>query len=208
MSCFTFYKKIFPQSLPYFQSNDFQFLFSWLNLITYLNNSIVANKIINEKRESSDKQHISIIVDEFHLYIDENNNEVIKNFGQLARRCRKYNTNLILSSQCISDFLGNASVLRHATAIFNNCQYTMVGMLKEDDLKAYLELFKNNPLTDTQIDFLLGAKRGEFLLSIDNKTRIGIKIEATATERRMMGEEEWKAKKNCVMSWLNFLNNI
>lgn len=161
-----------------------------LNLLTYLNNSIVANKIINEKRDSNDKQHISIIVDEFHLYIDENNNEVIKNFGQLARRCRKYNTNLILSSQCISDFLGNASVLRHATAIFNNCQYTMVGMLKEDDLKAYLELFKNNPLTDTQIDFLLGARRGEFLLSIDNKTRIGIKIEATSTERKMMGEEE------------------
>lgn len=161
-----------------------------LNLLTYLNNSIVGNKIVNEKREFGDKQHISIIVDEFHLYIDENNNEVIKNFGQLARRCRKYNTNLILSSQCISDFLGNANVLRHATAIFNNCQYSMVGMLKEDDLKAYLELFKNNPLTDTQIEFLLKAKRGEFLLSIDNKTRIGIKIEATATERKMMGEEE------------------
>lgn len=161
-----------------------------LNLLTYLNNSIVGNKIVNEKRESGDKQHISIIVDEFHLYIDENNNEVIRNFGQLARRCRKYNTNLILSSQCISDFLGNANVLRHATAIFNNCQYSMVGMLKEDDLKAYLELFKNNPLTDTQIEFLLKAKRGEFLLSIDNKTRIGIKIEATATERKMMGEEE------------------
>ena len=161
-----------------------------LNLLTYLNNSIVGNKIVNEKRESCDKQHISIIVDEFHLYIDENNNEVIKNFGQLARRCRKYNTNLILSSQCISDFLGNANVLRHATAIFNNCQYSMVGMLKEDDLKAYLELFKNNPLTDTQIEFLLKAKRGEFLLNIDNKNRIGIKIEATATERKMMGEEE------------------
>ena len=161
-----------------------------LNLLTYLNNSIVGNKIVNEKRQSGDKQHISIIVDEFHLYIDENNNEVIKNFGQLARRCRKYNTNLILSSQCISDFLGNANVLRHATAIFNNCQSSMVGMLKEDDLKAYLELFKNNPLTDTQIEFLLKAKRGEFLLNIDNKNRIGIKIEATATERKMMGEEE------------------
>lgn len=161
-----------------------------LNLLTYLNNSIVANKIINEKRDASDKQHISIVVDEFHLYIDENNNEVIKNFGQLARRCRKYNTNLILSSQCISDFLGNATVLRHASAIFNNCQYTMVGMLKEDDLKAYLELFKNNPLTDTQKAFLLGARRGEFLLNIDNKTRLRIWIRATETERKMMGEEE------------------
>ena len=161
-----------------------------LNLLTYLNNSIVSNKIINEKRTSKDKKHISIIVDEFHLYIDENNNEVIKNFGQLARRCRKYNTNLILSSQCISDFLGNASVLRHASAIFNNCQYTMIGMLKEDDLKAYIELFKNNPLTDTQRAFLLGAKRGEFLLNVDNKTRLRIWIRATETERKMMGEEE------------------
>lgn len=161
-----------------------------LNLLTYLNNGIVANKIINEKRDSNDKKHISIVVDEFHLYIDENNNEVIKNFGQLARRCRKYNTNLILSSQCISDFLGSATVLRHASAIFNNCQYTMIGMLKEDDLKAYLELFKNNPLTDTQKAFLLGAKRGEFLLSVDNKTRLRIWIRATATERKMMGEEE------------------
>ena len=161
-----------------------------LNLLTYLNNSIVANKIINEKRSSGDKQHISIVVDEFHLYIDENNNEVIKNFGQLARRCRKYNTNLILSSQCISDFLGNATVLRHASAIFNNCQYTMIGMLKEDDLKAYLELFKNNPLTDIQKAFLLGARRGEFLLNIDNKTRLRIWIRATETEREMMGESE------------------
>jgi len=161
-----------------------------LNLLTYLNNSIVSNKIINEKRSSNDKKHISIIVDEFHLYIDENNNEVIKNFGQLARRCRRYNTNLILSSQCISDFLGNASVLRHASAIFNNCQYTMIGMLKEDDLKAYIELFKNNPLTDTQRAFLLGAKRGEFLLNVDNKTRLRIWIRATETERKMMGEEE------------------
>ena len=161
-----------------------------LNLLTYLNNSIVSNKLINEKRSSNSKKHISIIVDEFHIYIDENNNEVIKNFGQLARRCRKYNTNLILSSQCISDFLGNASVLRHASAIFNNCQYTMIGMLKEDDLKAYIELFKNNPLTDTQRAFLLSAKRGEFLLNIDNKTRLRIWIRATETERKMMGEEE------------------
>ena len=161
-----------------------------LNLLTYLNNSIVSNKILNEKNEITDKQHISIVVDEFHLYIDENNNEVLKNFGQLARRCRKYNTNLILSSQCISDFLGNASVLRHASAIFNNCQYTMVGMLKEDDLKSYLELFKNNPLTETQKEFLQEAKRGEFLLNIDNKTRLRVWIRATEIEREMMGEEE------------------
>ena len=134
------------------------------------------------------KKHISIVVDEFHLFIDENNNEVLKNFGQLARRVRKYSTNLVVSTQSVKDFVGNASVLRHATAIFNNCQYTMVGMLKEDDLLAYLELFKNNPLTDTQKAFLLSAKRGEFLLNVDNKNRLRVWIRATELERTMMGE--------------------
>ena len=159
-----------------------------LNLLTYLNNSIVANKIQNEKIEISKRKHISVIVDEFHLFIDEKNNEVLKNFGQLARRVRKYSANLIVSTQSVKDFVGNATVLRHATAIFNNCQYTMIGMLKEDDLMAYLELFKNNPLTDTQKAFLLSAKRGEFLLNIDNKNRLRLWIRATELERQMMGE--------------------
>lgn len=64
----------------------------------------------------------------------------------------------------------------------------MVGMLKEDDLLAYLSLFKQNPLTDTQKHFLLSAKRGEFLLNIDSKTRLRILIQATNLEREMMGE--------------------
>ena len=159
-----------------------------LNLLTYLNNSIVSNKIKNEKLGNKHK-HISIIVDEFHLFIDEENNEVIKNFGQLARRVRKYFANMIVCTQSIKDFIGNAGVLRHATAIFNNCQYTMVGILKEDDLKAYLTLFENSPLTDTQKAFLLSAKRGEFLLNVSSKDRLRIWIRATELERQMMGEE-------------------
>jgi hypothetical protein len=64
----------------------------------------------------------------------------------------------------------------------------MIGMLKEDDLLAYLELFKQNPLTETQKNFLLEAKRGEFLLSVDSKNRLRIWVRATELEREMMGE--------------------
>ena len=64
-----------------------------------------------------------------------------------------------------------------------------LGMLKEDDLLAYLELFKQNPLTDTQKKFLMSARRGEFLLNIDSKNRLRIWIRATELEREMMGEE-------------------
>lgn len=159
-----------------------------LNLLTFLNNSIVANKINNDKLKVEDRKHVVVVADEFHLFIDENNFEVLRNFGQLARRIRKYSGSLIVATQSIKDFVGSNQILRHSTAIFNNCHYQMVGMLKEDDLLAYLELFKQNPLTDTQKSFLLSAKRGEFLLNIDSKTRLRILIQATNLEREMMGE--------------------
>ena len=163
-----------------------------LNLLTYLNNSIVANKINNDKMQPEDRKHVMIIADEFHLFIDENNFEVLRNFGQLARRIRKYSGSLVVATQSVKDFVGNQSILRHATAIFNNCQYQMIGMLKEDDLLAYLELFKQNPLTDTQKNFLMSARRGEFLLNIDSKNRLRIWIRATELEREMMGEGDSK----------------
>ena len=94
-----------------------------LNLITFLNNSIVVNKIEHEKGTLQDGENcITMIVDEFHLYVDKK--DIMNNFGQLARRTRKYHSNMIIGTQSIQDFVGNASVLRHATAIFNNCQYT------------------------------------------------------------------------------------
>lgn len=159
-----------------------------LNLLTYLNNSIVSNKIKNDKNEFSNKKHIMIVADEFHLFIDENNFEVLKNFGQLARRIRKYSGSLVVATQSIKDFIGNSQILRQATAVFNNCQYQMIGMLKEDDLLAYLELFKQNPLTDTQKKFLLLCKQGEFLLNVDSKVRLRLKVEATELEKEMIGE--------------------
>ena len=159
-----------------------------LNLLTYLNNSIVANKIKNDKLNVDERKNIMVVADEFHLFIDENNFEVLRNFGQLARRIRKYSGSLVVATQSIKDFVGSNQILRHSTAIFNNCQYTMVGMLKEDDLLAYLELFKNNPLTDTQKAFLMQARRGEFLLNVDSKNRLRVWVRATELERQMMGE--------------------
>ncbi len=161
-----------------------------INLLTYLNNAIVSNKINNSKLDSNYKKPITIVADEFHLFIDEENCEILRHFGQLARRIRKYTGSLIVATQSIEDFVGNNDILRHAKAIFNNCQYQMVGMLKEADMLAYLELFKENPLTDTQKNFLLKANQGEFLLNITRKKRLRIKISATPLEEEMMGESK------------------
>ena len=158
-----------------------------LNLLTYLNNAIVQNKIDTENLKEEDQKRIFIFIDEFHLFIDEDNPVILKNIGQIARRIRKYNGSVCVATQSIKDFVGNANILRHSTAIFNNCQYQFVGILKEADLLAYLELFKQNPLTETQKQFLLQAQQGQFLISIDSKRRFRVQVIATELEREMMG---------------------
>ena len=161
-----------------------------VNLLTYLNNIIVSNKIVNDKVKKKNRiQNIAIVVDEFHLYLKNTDSEVILTFEQIARRIRKYHGAFIPATQSIHDFIGDDDSVRSATAIFNNCQYQLVGMLKEDDLTTYLKLFYQNPLTDTQKEFLMQAEMGEFLLTVNSKKRIRVKIMATPIEVDLMGEE-------------------
>lgn len=160
-----------------------------VNLLTYLNNIIVQNKIVNDKGKEKNKiKNIAVIIDEFHLYLKNTDSEVLLTFEQIARRIRKYHGAFIPATQSIHDFIGDDDSVRSATAIFNNCQYQLVGMLKEDDLTTYLRLFYQNPLTDTQKEFLTQAKMGEFLLTVNSKNRIRIKIEATPMETELMKE--------------------
>lgn len=160
-----------------------------VNLLTYLNNIIVCNKIINDKGKTPVIQNIAVIVDEFHLYLKNTDSEVILTFEQIARRIRKYHGSFIPATQSIHDFLGDDDSVRSATAIFNNCQYQLVGMLKENDLQTYLKLFYENPLTDTQKEFLMKAEQGQFLLTINSKKRIREQILASPVEVELMGEE-------------------
>ena len=162
-----------------------------VNLLTYLNNIVVANQMENEIHNTKDDiNYLSIVVDEMHLYLKNADSEVMLSFEQLARRIRKYYGNFIPATQSIHDFLGDNESVRSATAIFNNCQYQMVGMLKGDDLNTYLSLFYENPLTETQQEFLLKAQQGDFLLTISNDKRIRTHIKAIPLEIELMGEKK------------------
>ena len=146
-------------------------------------------KQVEAAKDKKRIKNIAVVVDEFHLYLKNTDSEVLLTFEQIARRIRKYHGAFIPATQSIHDFLGDDDSVRSATAIFNNCQYQLVGMLKEDDLTTYLKLFYQNPLTDTQKEFLMQAEMGEFLLTISSKNRIRVKILATPIEVDLMGEE-------------------
>lgn len=159
-----------------------------INLLTYLSNEIVDNKKKNEKRNI--EQRMLIVLDEFHNYIDEDNPTLLKYFDQLNRRARKYKLGIIVASQQPSDFTTRSNILRHASAIFNNCQYQVTGMLKDSDVDAVGKLYSNTPLTDTQKAFLSRANQGQFLLNITNKNRLRVNVFATPLQAYYMGEND------------------
>lgn len=159
-----------------------------INLLTYLSNEIIENKKENIKYNEDRK--MMIVLDEFHNYIDEDNPTLLKYFDQLNRRARKYKLSIVVASQQPSDFTNKTNILRHASAIFNNCQYQITGMLKDSDVNSVEQLYSNNPLTETQKAFLSRCNQGQFLLNITNKKRLRVNVFATPLQTYYMGETD------------------
>lgn len=159
-----------------------------INLLTYLSNEIVDNKKKNDKKNK--KQNMLIVVDEFHYFIDEDNPTLLKYFGQMARRLRKYNAGIVVATQQPADLTTSAGVLRHASSLFGNCQYQVTGMLKDNDLKAIEKIYANTPLTETQKSFLGRCSQGQFLINITNKNRLRLNVFATPLQMYYMGETD------------------
>ena len=159
-----------------------------INLLTYLSNEIVDNKKKNDKKNK--KQNMLIVVDEFHYFIDEDNPTLLKYFGQMARRLRKYNAGIVVATQQPSDLTSSAGVLRHASSLFGNCQYQITGMLKDNDVQAIEKIYTNTPLTETQKSFLSKCGQGQFLINITNKNRLRINVFATPLQLYYMGETD------------------
>ena len=159
-----------------------------LNLLTFLSNEIVDNKKKNDKKNK--KQNMLIVVDEFHYFIDEENPTLLKYFGQMSRRLRKYNAGIVVATQQPTDLTSSLGVLRHASSLFGNCQYQITGMLKDNDLQAIEKIYTNTPLTETQKSFLNRCSQGQFLVNITNKIRLRINVFATPLQMYYMGETD------------------
>lgn len=164
-----------------------------INVLTFLNQEIATNKRKNVFRK--DKKNIMIVVDEFHHFVDEENSTLLKYFGQMSRRLRKYSAGLVILTQSPDEITNKNSILRHASGIFNNCQYQCTGMLKDDDLTAVEKIYSNNKLTETQKNFLMSCHQGQFLINVTNKKRLRVNVVATPLETYYMGETDLELKE-------------
>lgn len=149
-----------------------------LLLMRFLNQEVIRNRDMNEALGT--KKGIVISVDEAHRFINPTFPVALDFMSTMAKQIRKYRGALIVATQNIADFIGVSEEMRaKASSVINACQYSMIFSLFADDVNKVKDLYANvnGGLTETEIDFITKAKRGNALFIVDSNTRMQVRIE-------------------------------
>jgi len=136
-------------------------------------------KVKNENEITGKKSRVIVLVDEAHRYISTQFPIALDTLEQFARRIRKYAGALIVASQNIKDFIGTSEEMRtKASAVINNCQYSMLFGFKADDLNDVRQLFANygGGLTPEELNFLGIAELGQMLFLVEPEKRSIVQV--------------------------------
>ena len=136
-------------------------------------------KVKNHNEMTGEKVRVIILVDEAHRYISPKFPIALDTLEQFARRIRKYDGALIVATQNIDDFIGTSEEMRSkASAVINNCQYSMLFGLKADDINKVQELYANygGGLTSEELDFLSKAELGQMLFLAEPEKRTIVQV--------------------------------
>ena len=145
----------------------------------------IRNKDHNEA--TGEKTRVIILVDEAHRYISPRFPIALDTLEQFARRIRKYDGALIVATQNIDDFVGTSEEMRSkASAVINNCQYSMLFGLKADDINKVQDLYSNygGGLTAEEVDFLAKAELGQMLLLAEPERRTIVQVKLMPDEKQ------------------------
>lgn len=166
---------------------DFQQLFANSNteicnaqmqlLMRMLMREVIKVQKTNESTGSSNR--VIVLVDEAHRYISKQFPVALDTLEQFARRIRKYDGAIIIATQNIDDFIGTSEEMKaKASAIINNCQYSMLFGLKADDVNKVQQLYAQygGGLTPEEINFLSTAQRGQALFLVEPEKRSVVNV--------------------------------
>lgn len=143
---------------------------------------LLMREVINVKNENAAtgrRNRVIVLVDEAHRYISTQFPIALDTLEQFARRIRKYDGALIVATQNIKDFVGSSEVMKaKASAVINNCQYSMLFGLKADDINDVRQLYANygGGLTVEELNFLGTAERGQMLFLVEPEKRSIVQV--------------------------------
>ena len=136
----------------------------------------------NEISKNRDEQVI-LVCDESHLLIDPNNKDGIDFLKRTSKRIRKYNGSLWTISQNLADYC-SAGLERYGQVIIDNSAYIMVMAQGQKEIESVQQMMK---LSESEMQFLTTASRGQGLFVISQDTRLPIQIHLRKEEKDLFG---------------------
>lgn len=185
-----------------FNNETYVLIFSVLN---FMNNLIKQN---DPKFKENQKWDITILVDEFHLLVNSNNNLIIKQFDTLYAIARSFGVGIITITQNLST-LNNPSISHHAKSIFSNTAYLISFSQSKNEFKQWLELIPENiEINDYEREEILSNTKHQSLVFYGSnkkflKWKLGLFYDAKRDENSDGLKKIREAEYNFLFKTLN-----
>lgn len=136
----------------------------------------------NEISKNRDEQVI-LVCDEEHLLIDPNNPDGADFLKKCNKRARKYNCGVWNISQNFIDYSADG-LERYGQVIIDNSAYLLIMAQGQKEIEAVKYMMN---LSESEIQFLTTASRGQGLFVISQDTRLPIQIHLRQEEKDLFG---------------------
>ena len=123
------------------------------------------------KFQEAQKYKITFFVDEFHLLVNAENTNIIKQFDTLYAISRSFGASVITIFQNLQ-ILNNPKIAHHSKSIFENTAYLIACSQKRSQLDALMQLLPENiEITDYEQNELTSNKIHLSLIFYGNKKK-------------------------------------
>lgn len=149
-----------------------------LLLVMFVNQEIIKNRESN-LRAGKVASKFLVLFDECHNFIDAKFPVALNFMNRMSKQCRKYYGSQITATQNINDLMASAPEIRaKTTALLNNANYSFIFNLSSDDIAKIKDVYSsaNNPLKQSEVQFILKAQQGDVVLFVDQHTRIQMHV--------------------------------
>lgn len=145
----------------------------FFNILSWAWNEISRNR----------EEQVILVCDEAHLLIDPNNPDGADFLKRCTKRARKYNCGVWTSSQNFIDYTADG-LERYGQVIIDNSAYLLIMAQGQKEIESVKQMMN---LSESEIQFLTTASRGQGLFVISQDTRLPIQIHLRQEERDLFG---------------------
>lgn len=128
------------------------------SVLNYFNKVMIEHRRKHPYENDPDALFINLVVDEFHIIANEDNERALADFTRKFQQARKYYTNIIVATPSINSFTmsSNQTILKNVKTIIENAFYKFILSSSQTAVREINNklLADTNKLTDVEIMFL------------------------------------------------------